>query len=171
MSAWARKQTGFTIVELLIVIVVIAILAAITVMAYTGIQTRAKDSQMASAMNAYVKGVTLYYSTYGSLPVANTSIACFDGTSCWSGASTADGAYLRAELQKTMGSLPGLPYTALLVPSATTTDEPNGTNYTGTYILFQQSTDQACQAIAGTRYLNAGTGTNVRSCRAALELN
>ncbi len=43
---WAPidKKTGFTIVELLVVIVVIAILAAITIVAYNGIQNRAKDS-------------------------------------------------------------------------------------------------------------------------------
>jgi prepilin-type N-terminal cleavage/methylation domain-containing protein len=35
------KARGFTIVELLIVIVVIAILAAITIVAYNGIQSRA----------------------------------------------------------------------------------------------------------------------------------
>ena len=38
------KQKGFTIVELLIVIVVIAILAAITIVAFNGIQQRAKNS-------------------------------------------------------------------------------------------------------------------------------
>ena len=38
------RQTGFTIVELLIVIVVIAILATISVVAYTGVQVRARDS-------------------------------------------------------------------------------------------------------------------------------
>lgn len=36
------KQKGFTIVELLIVIVVIGILAAITIVAYNGVQQRAK---------------------------------------------------------------------------------------------------------------------------------
>jgi general secretion pathway protein G len=42
---WAKnKQTGFTIVELLIVIVVIGILAAITIVAYNGIQNRARDT-------------------------------------------------------------------------------------------------------------------------------
>ena len=41
------RETGFTIVELLIVIVVIGILAAITIVAYNGIQERAR---LASAM-------------------------------------------------------------------------------------------------------------------------
>lgn len=38
------RQPGFTIVELLIVIVVIGILAAITIVAYNGVQNRARDT-------------------------------------------------------------------------------------------------------------------------------
>ncbi len=41
-----RTQQGFTIVELVIVIVVIAILASISIVAYTGIQSRAHDTKM-----------------------------------------------------------------------------------------------------------------------------
>lgn len=41
---WAKNKSGFTIVELLIVVVVIAVLAAITIVAFNGITQRAKDS-------------------------------------------------------------------------------------------------------------------------------
>lgn len=44
LNPFTTQRSGFTIVELLIVVVVIAILAAITVVAYTGIQNRTYDS-------------------------------------------------------------------------------------------------------------------------------
>ncbi len=51
------KQTGFTIVELLIVIVVIGILAAITIVAFNGIQERARVQQANSELNALAKAI------------------------------------------------------------------------------------------------------------------
>ena len=56
---WA-KQSGFTIVELLIVIVVIAILAAITIVSYNGIQNRAKESAAQSAASQIAKKIALW---------------------------------------------------------------------------------------------------------------
>ena len=53
-------QRGFTIVELLIVVVIIAILAAITIVAYNGIQARAKTSAAQSAANSAVKKAEAY---------------------------------------------------------------------------------------------------------------
>ncbi len=43
-----KRNTGFTIVELLIVIVVIGILAAITIVAFNGVQNRANDTAIRS---------------------------------------------------------------------------------------------------------------------------
>ncbi len=63
MKEWApflKTKSGFTIVELLIVIVVIAILAAISIAAYTGIQNRARDTALQSASSQAGKKVLAY---------------------------------------------------------------------------------------------------------------
>ncbi|MNQ19625.1 Type II secretion system protein G precursor [compost metagenome] len=52
-----RRPTGFTIVELLIVIVIIGILAAITVVAYNGIQQRAQNTKISSDLATFSKAI------------------------------------------------------------------------------------------------------------------
>lgn len=54
------QNPGFTIVELLIVIVVIAILAAISIVAYTGIQNRANDTAVQNDLRSLSKKFELY---------------------------------------------------------------------------------------------------------------
>ena len=60
------KQSGFTIVELLIVIVVIGILAAITIVAYNGIQQRAQASAIVSDLRAAEKAFHSYKAATGA---------------------------------------------------------------------------------------------------------
>lgn len=62
------KQTGFTIVELLIVIVVIGILAAITIVAFNGVQTRANNTVVESNLTNVVKRFELFRAEYGQYP-------------------------------------------------------------------------------------------------------
>jgi len=115
---WAtNKQRGFTIVELLIVIVVIGILAAITIVAYNGIQVRAQNSARVSSAKEYHKMLTSYAVQYGSYP-APTGGACLggsyaSGTCNLSGyttpATTSVQAAFNTELQKVASTLPDYP--------------------------------------------------------------
>lgn len=54
-----QYQNGFTIVELLIVIVVIAILASVSVVAYTGVQNRAHDTAVQSDLRGLTNKVMI----------------------------------------------------------------------------------------------------------------
>lgn len=70
-----NSQKGFTIVELLIVIVVIAILAAISVVAYNGIQNRAKTNsgqQVASQVQKKIEALNAIKGTYFATAGAQT---------------------------------------------------------------------------------------------------
>ncbi|MAU33789.1 hypothetical protein CL689_05610 [Candidatus Saccharibacteria bacterium] len=66
-------KRGFTIVELLIVIVVIAILASITIVAYNGIQDRAKYTSAHSAMSTIRDALLAYQAKTGAFPVTGTT--------------------------------------------------------------------------------------------------
>jgi prepilin-type N-terminal cleavage/methylation domain-containing protein len=68
MVGKTNKQHGFTIVELLIVIVVIGILAAITVVAYNGVQNNATNAKTTQALTAWIKTLSLYKADNGHWP-------------------------------------------------------------------------------------------------------
>ena len=70
-----RKNSGFTIVELLIVIVVIGILAAITIVAYNGVQNRARTSSAQAAANTIGKKAEAFQTVKAYYP---TSTADFN---------------------------------------------------------------------------------------------
>jgi prepilin-type N-terminal cleavage/methylation domain-containing protein len=117
-----QKQIGFTIVELLIVIVVIGILAAITIVAYNGIQERARlatalafESQLRTKYFIDSTGVWDFDECSGGT-VKNTSDTntsdAITGTATWltdtpSGKGCAirfNGTYTRIETQAKLGS-------------------------------------------------------------------
>jgi len=75
------KRTGFTIVELLIVIVVIGILAAITIVAFNGVQNRAKVAVVQSAAAQASKKILAYAALNSDqYPTALTDADVKDGT-------------------------------------------------------------------------------------------
>lgn len=80
-----KPSRGFTIVELLIVVVIIAILAAITIVAYNGIQARAKTSAAQSMANSAIKKIEAY-NVDDTSPTAGYPSAATQLTSAASGA-------------------------------------------------------------------------------------
>lgn len=68
-----NKQNGFTIVELLVVIVVIGILAAITIVAYTGISNRAVVSSLQSDLTNGANSLKIFQVDNSNYP---TTIDC-----------------------------------------------------------------------------------------------
>ncbi|MEO7904543.1 MAG: type II secretion system protein [Candidatus Saccharimonadales bacterium] len=63
-----KTQSGFTIVELLIVIVVIGILAAITIVAFNGVQARAQLATTQQNLSNIKKAIELYHADKGEYP-------------------------------------------------------------------------------------------------------
>lgn len=98
-------KPGFTIVELLIVVVIIAILAAITIVTYSGIQQRASNTAIIDAASKSLRMIQSYIAVNGTYPIATslcitTTSGCENTSVVISGNSTFD------TNMKTVGTLP-----------------------------------------------------------------
>ena len=74
------KQKGFTIVELLIVIVIIGILAAISIVAYNGVTQKARDDQRLSDARNIANAAASYNAEIGTW-LTPAQMAATSGTS------------------------------------------------------------------------------------------
>lgn len=140
------RQSGFTIVELLIVIVVIAILAAISIVAYNGIQERARDSQRAQDVKTIAKAMELFYTDKGYYP-NSTTYTPGSATINSSWATTADVSWANLENQL-KPYLSGLPKDPVSTPSVDIRNNNSGYNY---QIFVNQSS--YCGVAAGQAYI------------------
>ena len=81
ISVRKLKNQGFTIVELLIVIVVIGILATLVITTYNGVQSKARDTKRKTDINAIQGQVEAYNTNAGFYPtLANMNDSSFRST-------------------------------------------------------------------------------------------
>lgn len=120
MWAKQKQQAGFTIVELLIVIVVIAILAAITVVAFNGVQERARNTQTISAVKEYMKLYSSYAIDYDVYPGSGNYClgTGYPGGLCWDNRVYTENAAANVGLLNYVKNLPS-PSTARVYRNAT----------------------------------------------------
>ena len=104
MSKPSANTAGFTIVELLIVIVVIGILAAITIVSYSGIQSRAQFAAYRTDIDSLNKAILLYYTDNGYYPMNGVPAG-----SCATNVATGSGDFITGLAPTYMRSVPSTP--------------------------------------------------------------
>ena len=70
----SKKDKGFTLVELLIVIVILGILATVTVFAVQGITTRGKEATCDADYKTYETAIQAYYAQNGTYPASDAEL-------------------------------------------------------------------------------------------------
>lgn len=74
------KQKGFTLIELIIVIAIIGILAAIAIPNYINFQNSARNSGVKESLGAYRTALAMDYATSGAYPSSIANIASMSAT-------------------------------------------------------------------------------------------
>ena len=83
-----QVQKGFTLIELMIVVAIIGILAAIAIPSYQDYTKRAHVSEGMALAGAVKTGVAEYFGSNGNLPLNNISAGAATGTSITGNAVT-----------------------------------------------------------------------------------
>ncbi|HEX6416163.1 MAG TPA: prepilin-type N-terminal cleavage/methylation domain-containing protein [Candidatus Saccharimonadales bacterium] len=144
-----RSLSGFTIVELLIVIVVIAILAAITVVAYNGIQNRANAASVSTSLKNIEKSLRAYSAEQGwsVWPRDNAVISGQNNPSIQLLITSLPGFNQYMQTAPTITGVPAASWTYDNDGDTKPTCGADGTRYNGTNIVLTGVTEAMADAI------------------------
>ncbi len=105
-----KNKKGFTLIELMIVISVIAILSAIALFAFNRVQKTARDARRRGDVKALQTAIVAYYADQGDYP-ATLGALCTGGVGC-TGPATAVNYLGSVPVAPTGGTQTPLSYTA-----------------------------------------------------------
>jgi prepilin-type N-terminal cleavage/methylation domain-containing protein len=97
MKKLLRNQAGFTLVELMIVIVIVGILAAVAVPIYQSNITKAKMSECDAALGTIRTALRISYAEHGNYPVVATGTEVTAATGLDISATDLQGTYFDPE--------------------------------------------------------------------------